>query len=218
MTGVDTRAFVKEVQEELGRRDELRRTLGLDGTVFLFVGQLIPRKGVRLLAEAVASLQGEVASRFSIIFVGDGPDRGAIAEKVAENKNISATFTGFLQPKDLAKYFAISDVFVVPTLEDVWGLALVEASVAGLPQIFSCRAGASRELLSMGCDGCLVDPTDVAALRSALLRYINERPPRLKQSVIELVSDYYSAEQQAARAWSSICQATGDKRARSRPS
>jgi glycosyltransferase involved in cell wall biosynthesis len=207
MTGVDTHFFMNSVQDELARRDALRRMLGLDGTVFLFVGQLTPRKGVLLLAEALASLQGQTALPFSIVVVGDGPERSAVAAKLAENKNVKAIFTGFLQQKDLPKYLAVSDVFVLPTLEDVWGLVILEASVAGLPQIFSCRAAASQELLSMGCDGCLIDPLDGQALRTALLRYINEAPPRLKRSVVKAVSDYYSAEQQAVRAWKSIRQA-----------
>jgi glycosyltransferase involved in cell wall biosynthesis len=207
MTGVDTQFFVNGIKDELARRNGSRRMLGLNGTVFLFIGQLTPRKGVLRLAEALASLHGQTAMPFSVVVVGDGPERSAVAVKLAENKNIKTIFTGFLQQKDLPKYLAVSDVFVLPTLEDVWALAVLEASVAGLPQIFSCRAGASQELLSMGCDGCLIDPIDGQALKSALLRYINEAPPRLNPSVVNAVSEYYSAEQQAARAWKSICRA-----------
>lgn len=207
MTGVDTRFFADRVKDRLAFREHLRREIGVEGTVFLFVGQLIPRKGVELLADALASLRNESIPRCSVIFVGDGPDRNKLADKLNCNEKVNAIFTGFVQLNDLPKYFAIADVFVLPTLEDVWALATVEASVAGLPQIFSSRAGASRELQSMGCNGRLIDPAEDGALRRVLKDYVIDTPPRLKLSVIETVSNYYSPEEQASRAMKSICRA-----------
>jgi glycosyltransferase involved in cell wall biosynthesis len=207
MTGVDTRFLFDHVQRHLAQRDQLRREIGVEGTVFLFVGQLIPRKGAALLADALVNLSSENLPRSSVIFVGDGPERQAIAAKFTGNSKTKAILTGFVQLKELPKYLAAADVFVLPTLEDVWALAALEASVAGLPQIFSRRAGASQELLSMGCSGRLIDPADAGALRTALMEYIMETPPRLEPSVIAAVSEYYSPEQQATRAWKSICQA-----------
>lgn len=207
MTGVDTRFFADRVKDHLASREQLRREMRVEGTVFLFVGQLIPRKGVGLLVDALASLRDEKIPRCSVIFVGDGPDRNRLADKLNYNDKINVIFTGFVQLNDLPKYFAIADVFVLPTLEDVWALATLEASVAGLPQIFSSRAGASRELQSMGCSGRLIDPAERGALRRVLKDYIIHTPPRLKSSVIETVSNYYSAEKHATRALNSIYRA-----------
>ena len=71
---------------------------------------------------------------------------------------------------EIWKYYYASDIFVLPTYDDPWGLVINEALACGLPVITTTSAGAYLDLIQVGMTGFLYDAGDVAKLKELLLR------------------------------------------------
>jgi glycosyltransferase involved in cell wall biosynthesis len=128
----------------------------------LFVGLLVPRKGVHLLLEALTDprLPGDVTLRVA----GDGPEREALEAQAARlGLADRVEFLGFRS--DVPKLLADSDAFVLPSLLEQQPLVLIEAMGAGLPCL-ATDVGGVADLL--GPDGLVVAP-QAAALADGLV-------------------------------------------------
>ena len=77
-------------------------------------------------------------------------------------------FAGFAYREQLAIYYALAEMLVLPTYTDPWGLVVNEAMACGLPVIVSQVAGCVRDLVQEGWNGLLVPPRNVASLSSAI--------------------------------------------------
>lgn len=141
-------------------REGLRRALGLDGCVFLYVGRLDEGKGVDSLLRAFASVPGE------LVVVGTGPSERAL--RAASPPRVR--FLGWLDRDELVPWYAAADAFVFPTRSDTWGMVLSEAASAGLPLVASEVAGAAWDLIEEGVNGFRVPPDNEKALAAALRR------------------------------------------------
>ena len=150
-------------------RAQLRRQLGLEGIVFLYVGRLITRKGVFYLADAFAKVRATVGSSATLLLVGDGHDEQALRARVSASGTGGVVFGGFVQREQLADYYAAADVFVFPTLGDPYGLVVDEAMAAELPIITTASAGEIRARVQDGVNGWVVDAADVEALARPML-------------------------------------------------
>jgi glycosyltransferase involved in cell wall biosynthesis len=142
--------------------------------VFLYVGQIIPRKGLNLLLDACERLKEQGRDRFTIVVVGDGAQRAEL-EAYAQEKGISecVQWIGRVDYDCLGSYFAEADAFVLPTLEDTWGMVVLEAMALETAIICSCFAGAS-DLVTDGDNGFVIDPKDTKALAAAMEQFITE--------------------------------------------
>ncbi len=100
----------------------------------LFVGRLLPFKGVSLLLEAVARVRGEFPVRVTV--VGDGPLREEL-ERAAEGLNLSGmtTFLGNLPLTQVAEQMRLAHVFCLPSVRESGGGVLLEAEASGVPVI-----------------------------------------------------------------------------------
>jgi glycosyltransferase involved in cell wall biosynthesis len=149
---------------------ELRDKLGLGGIVFLYVGHMIPRKGIRELAQGILDLAPAYRERCSFLFVG-----GSMPSEVGsmlDQGRVRYTCVSFVQPRELPCYYAAADVFLFPSLEDEWGIVLNEAAAAGLPLAASRYAAATAELVQPGNNGVVFnphDPLEIAAMLSAIV-------------------------------------------------
>jgi len=77
-------------------------------------------------------------------------------------------FAGFAQREQLAIYYALAEMLVLPTYADTWGLVVNEAMACGLPVILSRAAGCATELVREHWNGLLVQPRDVSSLALAM--------------------------------------------------
>jgi glycosyltransferase involved in cell wall biosynthesis len=145
---------------------------GLEGPVFLFVGQLIERKGIRTLIEAVRRIKESGQEKFTILIIGDGEKRLEFVS-LARGYGVEAHFRwmGWIQYRQLGAYFERSDVFVFPTFEDCWGMAVLEAMRFGKPVLCSTGANAC-ELVHEGRNGYLFPPDDAEALAQGMIKFI----------------------------------------------
>ena len=141
-----------------------------DQARFLFVGRLLPRKGISNMLEAFKSISDRGMTHWHLDIVGDGPDKARLHALVAElGLKDNIVFWGSKQQDELAQYYANSDLLVMPTLEDVWGLVINEAMASGLPVMASKYAGATEELIQNGVNGFIIDPLDIGSFAECLL-------------------------------------------------
>jgi glycosyltransferase involved in cell wall biosynthesis len=143
--------------------------------VFLHVGQLIGRKGVDALLDAAAIVQREGRS-FSLLLVGDGPEREALEARAAALGLRNVHFRPGRPPAEMPAVYRSGDFLVFPTRADVWGLVVNEALWSGVPVLASIHAGCAAELLP---PEQLFDPDDPADLAAALHAALDGRvgPP-----------------------------------------
>lgn len=149
-------------KNQVSRYDKhsVREEMRLTGRVFLLVGRLVKRKGFDLFLEAWGDLPKELTSKNTVIIVGNGAEENRLREIVHKRSIPYVYFAGFVPQEDLPKYYAVSDVFVFPSLIDVWGLVVNEAMACGLPVLASKYAGASQELVEGRSVGEIFDPAN----------------------------------------------------------
>lgn len=158
-----------------GARDVMRQTLGLraDDVGMVVVGNLIPYKGHADLIRALP----QVVSRFPTLrcfFVGE--DRGIGSSLTHLGKELSVidavVFLG--RRDDVVEVMAGMDIFVMPSHEEGFSNALLEAMLSGLP-VVATDVGGNREALENGQLGYLVPPKDTEALFGAISGYLADR-------------------------------------------
>ena len=173
---------------------EARRSLDLpaDATIVLFVGNLLPAKGVPELAEAILSLDEDVIG----VFVGAGTPAAV---------GLGASGSGRLRsvgPKShdmVVRYMSAADVLVLPSRSEGLPTVIVEAGSIGLPVIAS-DVGGIPELLADG-RGTLLPEVSVPAIRQALETFRANRPAAGQAAALlaETVRRDYDVDRNAAR-------------------
>ena len=165
---VDTELFAQPaaaVRQEAARH---RQALQLPPRFFLFVGRVVPEKGVFDLLEAYGKLTPELRTLVSLVLVGEGSAREEVTRRALQVAPGQVRCTGFVHRDQLAGYYALSDVFVFPSHSDPWGLVVNEAMACGLPVIASDAAGCVEDLLEDNWNGRVVPRGDVVRLASAM--------------------------------------------------
>lgn len=153
------------------RRSSVRRRLGVSGLCFLYVGRINQLKGLDRLLKAWEVFCAQNGVEASLVLVGGGPEKANLENRVSRRGLTNVRFLGHVEPEQLPEIYHAADVFVFPTLEDVWGLVVNEAMTFGLPVICSKYAGCAPDLIIQDRNGWIVDPEDpedfLQALRKA---------------------------------------------------
>jgi len=128
-------------------------------------GRLVPIKGIVYLIRALASLKRDIPD-LRLEIAGSGPERTTIETEVRLH-GLTDCVTFLDWQVELAPVFARWDVFVLPSLEEGFGIAALEAMAAGLP-VVATAVGGIPELVEDGRTGWLVPPADPDALADRL--------------------------------------------------
>lgn len=184
---VDTGYFQKSVdgyrRAGVGPIDPEGRALpaGMFSCHLLFVGYLLPAKGVAETLNALAQLgRPDIA----LHVVGEGPERDEIARHALTLGLSSQLFLhGYKQTSELPRYYAFADALVFPSLWEVFGLVMVEGAASSLPIIASRFAGGTVDVVRDGDNGFVVDPTDREEFAQAIRMIVND--PDLRQRMGE---------------------------------
>ena len=158
----------------------LKRHFGLGNEpCVLFVGSLIPRKGISFLVEAAKRIIKENAET-KFLIVGEGPQKNQLTIAL-ESVNLSGNFKflGNLKEDDLSAVYNCADVFVLPSIQEGQGIVLLEAQACGKP-VVAFDIGGVNEAARNGETGLLVDRGSSEELGNALLRLLSEKPLREK--------------------------------------
>lgn len=166
--GVDTSRFAST--ERVTSRTAPGSTIGV-------LTRLDARKGLPYLLQAMAQVRADLPDA-RLLIGGDGEDRAAL-ETQARALGLAgrAEFLGAVG--EPASFYRRLDVFVLPSLDEAFGLALLEAMAAGIPVVGS-RVGGIPEILQDGIQGLLVAPADSHALAGAI-RALGGDPTRRAQ-------------------------------------
>lgn len=165
---VDIEFFADRADQVSSQAEVHRQRLGLPSRYFLFVGRLVPEKGVFDLIQAYGALAPELRTGMSLVLVGDGAARLELERRAAAISPGSVQFAGFAQREQLAAYYALAEAFVFPTHSDPWGLVVNEAMACGLPVITSNAAGCAADLVEDRWNGRVVPTGDIGQLGSAM--------------------------------------------------
>lgn len=156
----------------------------------LYVGQLIRRKGVHVLIDALSHL-GSTDWRLHI--AGSGPEEAALRRQAVEQGlEPRIVFHGYKQTPDLAPLMAGCDMLVMPSQSEVWGLVVNEALAAGMFVVAGQTAGAVPDLLQPGLNGLATDANDPLRLATTLARAMAAPKDRLaiRASVLPFTPQY----------------------------
>jgi glycosyltransferase involved in cell wall biosynthesis len=164
--------------------DIVRRSRQAGPLCLLFLGNLIPRKGLHTLLDALSSLTMDA---WQLTVVGspemDKAYARAIQQQVARlHIGSRVDFCGRLGEAELARQMAASHVLVVPSTYEGFGIAYLEGMGFGLPAIATTSGGAS-EIITPGVDGFLLPPGDPLALADCLSLLMNDRQRLLEMSL-----------------------------------
>jgi len=150
----------------------------------VFVGNVIPRKAVDTLLEALTMIREE---NWELTICGSLEFDPAYATRMQRLVSLRALsrkviFTGKISDIELANVFMQGQILVVPSMYEGFGIAYLEGMSFGLPAIATNRGGAV-EMITHGIDGILVEPNHHRNLAELILRLINDRDELARISV-----------------------------------
>jgi len=138
------------------------------------VGRLVKRKGFEYLIRSLKYLDANI----HLLIVGDGPERTPLE---AEAKDLElanrVTFLGNISEKEKFQYLQDSDLYVLSSLHEGFGIVIQEAMQVGLP-VVSTNHGGQVDLIKNGENGYLVPPKDPSALAKKIKIILSNKPLR----------------------------------------
>lgn len=143
---VDNDWFFSKSKDKDIYRKEVRKKYDIfeDDFTLLYVGRIVESKGIEDLLNAANKLRKQ-GLQVKVLVVGEGVLRQKLEEEYSSNYNI---FCGEIKYSELYKYYFATDIFVLPTYDDVWGLTINEAMACGVPVITTTSAGAYIDLIN----------------------------------------------------------------------
>ena len=177
--------FVSRIEGK-GEKSSLAETLKSElgyRKVVLFLGRLIPRKGIDYLIKAFAEVSKDIEG-VGLLIVGEGPEREKL-EGLCDNIGIdNVIFTGYVDEDTKTLYYLLADFFVLPSIylkvTEEWGLVVNEAMSVGKPAIVTTAVGCAYELVKNGINGYIVPEKSVASLYHTIKKLLTDDALRVK--------------------------------------
>jgi glycosyltransferase involved in cell wall biosynthesis len=164
--------------------DVVNRVRNTEILKILFLGNIIPRKGLHILFSALDRLQ---IDNWILNVIGQLDSKGSYTKKVKrlirkkriENK---VYFLGLLSDKELILYLKRSDILVVPSFYEGFGIVYLEGMGFGLPVIATSNGGA-KEIIRHGNEGFLVEPDDFVSISNYIEMLCRDKDLLLEMSL-----------------------------------
>ncbi|HOO56307.1 MAG TPA: glycosyltransferase family 4 protein, partial [bacterium] len=137
------------------------------------LSRLVPEKGLDCLLEAAVELRKAGRDDFYILVAGDGPLRIELEAKARKlYVNDMVRFAGYI--KDVRSLLSASDMFVLCSHAEPFGIAVLEAMSVGVPVIVA-SAGGPLEIIREGESGLFFRPGDAKGLSDKILKVADDR-------------------------------------------
>jgi 1,2-diacylglycerol 3-alpha-glucosyltransferase len=190
---VDNAHFSACASQVRPNAESWRAQLQLPARYFLYVGRLAPEKNLLRLLEAFKRYRSRQTNTWSLVIVGDGPQRSELVNAARTELDGAIVFRAFQQADIIPAYYALAQCLILPSIVDPWGLVVNEALACGLPVLVSNRCGSGFDLVDEGHNGFRFDPYDISELAN-LLNDFSTQPRECLQSMSthakRIVSDY----------------------------
>lgn len=175
------------------QKNVLRQNLGLEdlvgsGILAISVGSVIPRKGYDILIKAASKIEENIV----FIIVGGKPTE-ELKKLILDAKLDNIYFIDFVKPEEVKLYLKASDLFVMSTRYDIWGLVVNEAMAMGLPVISTNMCVSACELVKNNCNGYIVDSESSDELAKAIKKFLSlsgKTQEEFSEKSLEIVRDY----------------------------
>ncbi|MEM1883199.1 MAG: glycosyltransferase family 4 protein, partial [Candidatus Bathyarchaeia archaeon] len=195
--GIDVSKYEVNVEHEEVKK---RFRINPDEKIILFVGRLVPQKGVEYLIMAAPKIfEQHPDSR--IIIVGNGWIKDNLMSLASSTKySNKITFLGFLDDRDLTELTLCSDVLVVPSIYEPFGIVALEGMAAGVPVVAS-NVGGLAEIIEHDRTGFLAHKEDPDSIAFGINKILSdpEYAHKLAQNAKRKVYETYSWEAVARR-------------------
>lgn len=162
---VDGEKIMNLYPERENIREEIRKKYGIsnEAKVINYAGNLTTSNNVKVIIKAIATLKRD---DIVLLITGDGAEKLSLLY-MAKKKNVKIIITGFIEKKeDLFKNYYASDLFVLPSMYEPWGLVVNEAMYARLPIIVSEHCGCALDLVEG--NGYVFNPRNSTDLASKI--------------------------------------------------
>lgn len=170
----DIRVIPNFLDCEVHRRREvpgLRARLALeDQKIVIHVSNFRPVKRVTAVVDVFARIRREVPAR--LLMVGDGPDRGDAA-RLAHTLGIASDVEFLGEQDQVLPLLSVADVFLLPSAQESFGLAALEAMACEVP-VVAARVGGLPEVIEDGVTGFLCHPDDLDGMARAAMRLLTD--------------------------------------------
>ncbi|WP_348611345.1 glycosyltransferase family 4 protein [Halobaculum rarum] len=192
-TDIDYFATATDVDTE-SLRDELG--IPTDAQVILYVGRHVKEKGLNYLIEAYREYSDNTDATPYLLLVGDGDLKEEYMDQAADLDTV--LFPGYVDNEELPRYYRLSDVFVLPSIQteefrEPWGLVVSEAMASGTPVIATSQVGvAAAGVVKDGINGFIVPERNPRVLSERLERILGDDELRreMGSAAQETISSY----------------------------
>jgi glycosyltransferase involved in cell wall biosynthesis len=179
------------------QKEKLKAEIGFTGKiVILFVGRLVKEKGITYLLEAYRRLKRKNPN-IALVMVGYGDMYDSIKRLLQQNNITDVILTGAIESsEEIVKYYSLSDIFVLPTLHDVWGFVINEAMLCGLPIVATSASQAALEMIHPGVNGYIVKKANSEELYAAIQSLVSDdkRREEMGKRSREIANDEFSVQ------------------------
>ncbi len=127
---------------------------------FLYVGRYVAQKNIQVLWEAFIEVLPEIGHEWKLICAGTGD--------ITPIQHSNIVHHGFVQPTDFQRILDASDIYILPSTFEPWGVSVHEMAAAGFPMILSTAVGAGEAFLEEGKNGYRFAAQDKEALKTHL--------------------------------------------------
>ena len=161
-------SFLSKEEEVSARSAQIKDKIKL-----LFVGRLVPYKGVDILLEAISKLNTSIQEKLLLNIVGDGSEKPLLQKKVADWKLTKiVNFIGWIPQKETLQYYKDSDLFCFPSIREFGGAVVLEAMANGLPCIVVNNGGIGEYVTEK--TGFKIEPVSREFVLEELTKHIEQ--------------------------------------------
>jgi glycosyltransferase involved in cell wall biosynthesis len=184
-----------ELDRFLDNTDKASLSVQNGDLVITCIAELHKRKGQKYLIEAFKKLQNEMPM-LHLFLVGKGPDENSLKATYGTVTNLH--FLGWRE--DIPRILRASDVLVLPSIREAFGLVLLEAMASGVAVIATDNGG-TKDIIEDGKSGLLVPPENSERLADAIRTLLHnpDQKKDIEKAALERVQTLFTADKMAER-------------------
>lgn len=181
---VDTKEFIKVAAAQA--KEFYKEKHGFSGRkVVLYVGRFAEEKNLSSLISAMAEL-GKQHDDVALCLVGKGPQHDELKAQIDHLGIADLTrMESYKLMPELAEFYCLADVFVLPSSFEPWGLVVNEALACSVPVIAAEQVGCVDDLIQKGINGDIYPTGDVRELKKLLEKWLYHKPDHVDFSITD---------------------------------